>query len=47
MPKAGRALSAGIELADLRVERATLEDVYLELTSGAVAAGPPCQPRGC
>ena len=34
----GRALRAGIELADLRVERATLEDVYLDLTSGAVAA---------
>ncbi len=30
----GRALAAGIELADLRVERATLEDVYLGLTSG-------------
>ncbi len=34
----GRALRAGIELPDLRVERATLEDVYLDLTSGAVAA---------
>ena len=34
----GRALRAGIELADLRVERATLEDVYLELTSRAGAA---------
>ena len=34
----GRALRAGIELADLRVERATLEDVYLDLTSGAGAA---------
>ena len=34
----GRAIAAGIELADLRVERATLEDVYLDLTSGAGAA---------
>ena len=34
----GRAIRAGIELADLRVERATLEDVYLDLTSGAGAA---------
>ena len=33
----GRALAAGIELADLRVERATLEDVYLDLTSRAAA----------
>ena len=32
---AGRALEAGTELAELRVERATLEDVYLDLTSGA------------
>ena len=31
----GRALAAGLELAELRVERATLEDVYLELTAGA------------
>ncbi len=31
----GRAIAAGIELADLRVERATLEDVYLDLTSGS------------
>ncbi len=31
----GRALAAGVELAELRVERATLEDVYLDLTSGA------------
>ena len=31
----GRALDAGTELAELRVERATLEDVYLDLTSGA------------
>ncbi len=30
----GRAIAAGIELADLRVERATLEDVYLGLTAG-------------
>ncbi len=37
----GRALRAGIELPDLRVERATLEDVYLDLTSGAVAAARP------
>ncbi len=36
----GRAIAAGIELADLRVERATLEDVYLDLTSRA-AAEPP------
>ena len=31
----GRAIGAGAELAELRVERATLEDVYLELTSEA------------
>ena len=31
----GRALEAGTELAELRVERATLEDVYLDLTSEA------------
>ena len=31
----GRAIAAGLELAELRVERATLEDVYLELTAGA------------
>ncbi|MXW34748.1 MAG: ABC transporter ATP-binding protein [Chloroflexi bacterium] len=31
----GRALEAGSELAELRVERATLEDVYLDLTSEA------------
>ena len=31
----GRAIAAGIELAELRVERATLEDAYLELTAGA------------
>ncbi|MYE31267.1 MAG: ABC transporter ATP-binding protein [Chloroflexi bacterium] len=31
----GRALDAGTELAELRVERATLEDVYLDLTSRA------------
>lgn len=31
----GRAVGAGVELGELRVERATLEDVYLELTSGA------------
>ena len=33
----GRALDAGAELAELRVERATLEDVYLDLTSGATS----------
>ena len=33
----GRALAAGAELAELRVERATLEDVYLDLTSGAAS----------
>ena len=40
----GRALAAGVELAELRVERATLEDVYLGLTSGEGAdagAGEP------
>ena len=31
----GRALAAGAELAELRVERATLEDVYLDLTGAA------------
>ena len=34
----GRAIAAGAELADLRVERATLEDVYLDLTSGSTGA---------
>ena len=33
----GRALDVGAELAELRVERATLEDVYLDLTSGAAS----------
>ena len=33
----GRAIEAGAELAELRVERATLEDVYLDLTSGAAS----------
>ncbi|MCY3655211.1 MAG: ABC transporter ATP-binding protein [Chloroflexi bacterium] len=33
----GRALDAGTELAELRVERATLEDVYLDLTSRALS----------
>ena len=33
----GRAVAAGVELAELRVERATLEDVYLDLTSGAAS----------
>lgn len=32
------ALEAGVELADLRVDRPTLEDVYLELTSDTPAA---------
>ena len=39
----GRAIAAGIELDGLRVGRATLEDVYIELTSGAergAGAGP-------
>ena len=33
----GRAIAAGAELADLRVQRATLEDVYLDLTAGAAS----------
>jgi hypothetical protein len=33
------ALGAGVDLVDLRVERPTLEDVYLELTADVAASG--------